>query len=144
MNAELALKARSEPHLPTTDWMCELVIQVLEGCSTHQAADIVQNVFGRDLVPSHWKLRTLAQGLMHDRDRIPKMPRRVTIARLLKAADLGWTVYQAALQLGVTACEVILSIGDHTDTVFVSHREQTIVRVEDDFSDSDPSGERAE
>lgn len=129
MNAQAALLTRTERHLPITDWLSELVLEVLDGASTHQAANVVHAIFP-DKAPGCAKLRLLAQSLMFDRDRVPKTPRRITVERLRRAAKFVWNVHQAAVQFGVTSSEVILTIND-TPRFFVSHREWLIVDNED-------------
>lgn len=117
-------------HHDVSAWLHDLALIVLTGVSAHQAAADLQQKYSRHETPANLKLRQLAGYLALDVDRVPARRRILGAETLSFCRRQGWNIWQAAARLGITSCEVVLSVRRQPGLA-ISQHEQRIISVAD-------------
>ena len=128
MNTVTAKARRTERHIAVNDMLAEMALLTLEEINIFQIATRILEQFPE--APHHKTVQVMCRAIRPVDLAAAKQLRFPSRQRLLRAARQGMTIYQAALDLGVSVCEVILAIS-HQPDIEISHREHLIVHVPD-------------
>lgn len=128
MNTVTAKARRTERHIAVNDMLAEMALLTLEGVGVFQIATRITEQFAD--APHHKTVQVMCRAIRPADMDAAKQLRFPSRRLLLRAARQGMSIYQAALDLGVSVCEVILAISHQSD-IEISHREHLIVHVPD-------------
>lgn len=128
MNATAAKVRRTERHISINAMLAEMALLTLEEINIFQIATRIRTQFPD--AQHHKTVQVMCRAIRPADMDAAKQLRFPSRRLLLRAARQGMSIYQAALDLGVSVCEVILAISHQSD-IEISHREHLIVHVPD-------------